>query len=80
MGKRIQGRGEPVRNRLKDLLFPLVGESDPTGEEHGCDPCIPGAIFVITQQGISPGGKLNPDLVASAGMEADVDQTFLGSD
>ena len=53
-----------------------IGEGDPAGIKQGGIPVIPGAVFVVAYQRETPAGKLDPDLMAAAGMEPDVDQGF----
>ena len=44
---------------------------DPAGIQHGCGGFVPGTVFMIAYQGEAPAGKLDPDLVTSAGVQPD---------
>ena len=61
-------------SRFVGKSLSLPGEGDSSGEQHGGRGIVPGAVFVITHQRISPGGELDPDLMAPAGMEPHMDQ------
>ena len=50
------------------MHFTPVRESDPTGEQPGSGMFIPGAVFMVAQQGEAPAGKLYPNLVTAAGV------------
>jgi len=56
--------------------FSLIGEGDPAGEQHRCGFLCPAAIFVVTNQGKSPAGKLHPDLMAASCEEPNVHKTI----
>jgi hypothetical protein len=57
-----------------------VGEGEPAGKQQGSIVVVPGTIFVVAHQGISPAGKLNPDLMAAAGVEPDMHQGAFATD
>ena len=71
-----QQRLGPIGPGLQHKLPALVGERNSAGKQHGGWGIIPGPIFVVPYQGKAPAGKLDPDLVAAAGVEADVDQAL----
>ena len=52
----------------------VQGEGKGAGEELGGGAVISGAVFVVAYQGVAPGGKLDPDLVAATGVEQDANQ------
>ena len=64
----------PFGKRLKHLIFPLPGETDAAGEQLRLLRLVPGAVFVVAHQGEAPGCELDPDLVAAARVEPDVQQ------
>ena len=64
----------PMGFGFKNFAFTLPGEADAAGEEHRFQPLVPGAVLVVTHQGESAARKLDPNLVGTARMEADVDQ------
>ena len=66
----------PVGQSGEAHLPALPGEGQTAGEEHGLRLFVPGAVLVITHQGEAPGGELNPDLVAAAGVKPDAHQAF----
>ena len=71
-GKKLQMG--PIWHRLKDTFLPLPGEGKSAGEEHWCGFFVPGAVFVVANQGKSTAGKLYPDLVTAAGVEPEGNQ------
>ena len=64
----------PFRQAGKDIFLALIGECDAAREQLGRRYVVPGAVFVISHQRKAPAGKLNPDLVTSAGVQADAHQ------
>ena len=61
---------------LKNPAFVSIGEGQAAGEEHGRSLGGPGAVLMVAHQGEAPGGKLDSDLVAAAGVQPDADQAF----
>ena len=51
-----------------------VWQGEPERPKGGGFGFVPAAVFVISDQGEAPTGKLNPNLVAPAGVKADVYQ------
>ena len=66
----------PMGKGFEPFGFPVPGEGNAAGEEHGGGLFIPGAVFMIAHQGKPPGGELHPDLMAAAGMEPDAYQAL----
>ena len=64
----------PIRQLFKAHLLTLPGEGDTAGKEHRGGTLVFRAVFVVTDQGEAPGGKLHPDLVAAAGVKPDAHQ------
>ena len=52
----------------------LPGNGDTAGEQHRRIDFIPGTILVIAQQGKTTAGKLDTDLMGTAGMQTDTDK------
>ena len=59
------------------LQLSPVGEGNAAGVEHRRGDLIPGTVLSVTHQGISPAGKLHPDLMAAACVQADPHKTGL---
>lgn len=64
----------PLRQCFEVHGFAVQGESQGAGEEEGGGGGVAGAVFVVAHQGESPGGELDADLVAAAGVQEDAHQ------
>ena len=60
---------------FKDLVFSLIGKGNAARKQHGGRNLIPGAVFVISHQRITPGGKLYSDLMTSSRVEPNMHKT-----
>ena len=65
---------EPGRQLFKAAIFTLPRKTEAAAEKHRGGVFVPCAVFMIAHQGEAPAGKLHPDLMASAGMQADMHQ------
>ena len=64
-----------IRHNFKPALFPAPGKADAAGKQHRLRSFVPGAVLVVAHQGVPPGGKLHPYLVAPSGVETNPDET-----
>ena len=67
----------PLRQCFEGHFLSLPGEGDLAGKQHRRSGRVPGTVFVVAHQGIAAGRKLDPDLVAAAGVEPDADEACL---
>ena len=63
----------PIRQGGVAMAFSTMGEREAAGEEAGGSVLIPSTIFVVTQQGKSTAGELNPNLMTASGVQPDTD-------
>ena len=64
----------PFRGGFVPVDSAAEGEGDPAREQHRGGGFVPGAVFVVANQRVAAAGKLHPDLMASSGVESNMDQ------
>ena len=70
---------DPFRQKFKGFDSALVGEGELAGKEHGGRGVVLAAVFPVSHQRESPGGKLHPDLMAAPGVQTDAHKAGVGS-